>query len=73
MSHLQTITLMTNIKVRMLLRTFGTETMCIQILLQEMLDLKYVIVLGKHKFSGKERNFWKKIWGKVYTSYLSLL
>ena len=57
----------------MLSRTFGMETAYIQKLTQDMLDLKYVTVLDKHKVNGKEKKYQKILKAKFHINYLRLL
>ena len=73
MSHLQKITLMTDIYVRTILGIFGAEVKYIQNLMQDMLDWKYVTVLNKQKMNGKEQNYQRRLCSKVYINYLRIL
>ena len=73
MSHIHEMTLMTVIKVQTLLMPFGMENTYIQILMQEILDLKYVTILDKHKFNGKYQNYHKIFWATFYINYLRMV
>ena len=43
------------------------------ILNQGMIDLKYVTLLSKHKMNGKEHNYQRRVWSKVYTRALMII
>ena len=53
MGCLDKITLVMNLYIQTPSGTFGMEVKYIQKLTQEILDLKYVTVLDKHKMNGK--------------------
>ena len=69
MSYLQTMNMITDLKVKTLSGTFGTEIRYIQRLTQEMLDQKYVAALNKQKMDGKEQNYQQQGWAKDYINY----
>ena len=49
------------------------EAKYIQTLTQDMIDLKYMTILNKHKINGKAQSLQQRVCGKVYISSLSLL
>ena len=65
--------LMMDLYERILPRKFGMEVKYIQILTQEIPDLKYVTLLDKRKMNGKYHNFHQRVWEKFYINSLRLL